>query len=119
MFIKPMAKINRAKNQPRPQRYSLILDAFFEWLSSISPKGTAFKVAYEFCRDSVSCVQTVHSAVQWAVDRGLVQGAVKLSKGWLIPTSQLLSLKAAVVMYKAVVEGEGRIRRWRGGRGRP
>ncbi|RFA95018.1 hypothetical protein [Pyrobaculum aerophilum] len=110
MFIKPTAKINRAKNQPKPQRYSLILDAFFEWLSSISPKGTAFKVTYEFCGESVSCIKTVHSAVQWAVDRGLVVGAVKLPRGWLIPTDQLLSLKAAVLMYKAVVEKEGRIR---------
>ncbi|MEM1661247.1 MAG: hypothetical protein QXR17_08950 [Candidatus Bathyarchaeia archaeon] len=45
-----------------------------------------------------------------AVERGLVAGAVKLPRGWLIPTDQLLSLKAAVLMYKAVVEREGRIR---------
>ncbi|WP_258870379.1 hypothetical protein [Pyrobaculum aerophilum] len=71
----------------------------------------AFKVTYEFCNESVSCIKTVRSAVQWAVDRGLVVGAVKLPRGWLIPTGQLLALKAAVLMYKAVVEKEGRIRR--------
>ncbi|MEM4438741.1 MAG: hypothetical protein QW680_08920 [Pyrobaculum sp.] len=36
---------------------------------------------------------------------GLVS-AVKLPSGWLIPTA----LKAAVLMCKTVVEGEGRIR---------
>ncbi len=111
MFIRPMAKINRAKNQPKPQRYLTTLEAFFEWLSELKPRGTAFKVTYEFCNESVSCIKTVHSAIQWAVERGLVVGAIKLPRGWLIPTDQLLSLKAAVLMYKAVVEGEGRIRR--------
>ncbi|MGC9131800.1 MAG: hypothetical protein ACP5H5_09485 [Pyrobaculum sp.] len=47
--------------------------------------------------------------MKWAVDRGLVEGVVKLASGWLVPTSQIPSLKAAVMMYKAVVEGEGKL----------
>lgn len=105
-----MAKINRARVKPKPEKYGLFLEAFLDWLSGLKPKGSAFKVAYEFCGGSISCVKTTHGAVQWAVDRGLVEGAVKLPSGWLIPTSQLPSLKAAVLMYKAVVEARGRIR---------
>jgi hypothetical protein len=58
--------------------------------------------------------------VKWAVERGLVEGVVKLASGWLIPTSQIPSLKAAVLMYKAVVEGGGRlgVKRGRGARRR-
>jgi hypothetical protein len=49
-----------------------------------------------------------------------VVGAAELASGWLVPTSQLPSLKAAVLMYKAVVEGEGklRVKRGRGARRR-
>jgi len=51
-----------------------------------------------------------HNATLWAVNRRLVEGAVKPPSGWLIPTSRLPSLKAAVLMYKAVVEARGRVR---------
>jgi hypothetical protein len=51
----------------------------------------------------------MHGAVRWAVDRGLVVGVAEPASGWLVPTSQIPSLKAAVMMYKAVVEGEGKL----------
>jgi hypothetical protein len=108
-FIKAVAKINRSRGLPKPQRYGLYLEAFLEWLLSISPRGSAFWVEYEICGGSGSCIDTIHGAVKWAVERGLVVGVVKLASGWLVPTSQLPSLKAAVLMYKAVVEGEGKL----------
>jgi hypothetical protein len=39
------------------------------------------------------------------VERGLVEGAAELASGWLSQPA----LKAAVLMYKAVVEGEGKL----------
>ncbi|MCU7788303.1 hypothetical protein ODS41_10315 [Pyrobaculum sp. 3827-6] len=108
-FIKAVAKINRARDLPKPQRYGLYLEAFLEWLSSISPRGSAFRVKYEICGGAGSCRGATRGAVRWAVDRGLVVGVVKLASGWLVPTSQIPSLKAAVLMYKAVVEGEGKL----------
>ncbi|AET34258.1 hypothetical protein [Pyrobaculum ferrireducens] len=108
-FIKAVAKINKARGLPKPQRYGLYLEAFLEWLSSIAPRGSAFRVAYDICGGSSSCIETIHGAVKWAVERGLVVGVVKLASGWLVPTSQLPSLKAAVLMYKAVVEGGGKL----------
>jgi hypothetical protein len=67
----------------------------------------------------VHAIEAIHSAAERAVERGLVVGVVKLASGWLMPTSQLPSLKAAVLMYKAVVEGEGKlgVKGW-GARGR-
>jgi hypothetical protein len=54
------------------------------------------------CGGAGSCIEAIHGAVKWAVERGLVEGAaewavdsglvvgvVKLASGWLIPTSQL------------------------------
>ncbi|AET31689.1 hypothetical protein [Pyrobaculum ferrireducens] len=91
-----------------------------EWLSSISPMGSAFRVAYDTCGGSSSCIEAIHGAVKRAVERGLVEGEAKLASGWLVPTSQLPSLKPAVLMYKAVMEGEGKlgVKKGRGARRR-
>jgi hypothetical protein len=62
-FIKAVAKINRARGLPRPQRYGLYLEAFVEWLSSIAPRGSAFRVEYEICGGSGSCIEAIHGAV--------------------------------------------------------
>ncbi|AET31827.1 hypothetical protein [Pyrobaculum ferrireducens] len=99
---------------PRP------LEAFVERLSAIAPRGSAFRVAYDICGGSGSCIETIRGAVKWAVERGLVEGVVKLAGGWLVPASWLPSLKAAVLMYKAVVEGEGKlgVKKGRGARKR-
>jgi hypothetical protein len=41
------------------------------------------------CGGAGSCIEAIHGAVKWAVERGLVMGVVKLASGWLVPTSQL------------------------------
>jgi hypothetical protein len=46
-------------------------------------------VEYDICGGAGSCIEAIHGAAKWAVDRGLVVGVVKLASGWLIPTSQL------------------------------
>ncbi|AET31960.1 hypothetical protein [Pyrobaculum ferrireducens] len=51
--------------------------------------GSAFRVAYDICGGSGSCIETIHGAVKWALEGGLVVGVVKLAGGWLVPTSQL------------------------------
>jgi hypothetical protein len=55
------------------------------------------------CGGAGSCIEATRGAVKWAVDSGLMEGAAELASGWLVPTSQLPSLKAAVLMYKAKV----------------
>jgi hypothetical protein len=41
------------------------------------------------CGGAGSCIEAIHGAAEWAVDRGFAEGAAKLASGWLVPTSQL------------------------------
>ncbi|MCU7788190.1 hypothetical protein ODS41_09740 [Pyrobaculum sp. 3827-6] len=38
------------------------------------------------CGGAGSCIEAIHGAAERVVDRGLVEGVVKLAGGWLIPT---------------------------------
>ncbi|AET32885.1 hypothetical protein [Pyrobaculum ferrireducens] len=41
------------------------------------------------CGGAASCFEAIHSAAEWAVDRGFAEDAAELASGWLVPTSQL------------------------------
>ncbi|MGC9050598.1 hypothetical protein [Pyrobaculum sp.] len=41
------------------------------------------------CGGAGSCIEAIHGAAEWAVERGFAEGAAELASGWLVPTSQL------------------------------